>query len=188
MTKSRKTLLISEKPTLFDLIFKYTIRDFFLGILSPIPATIGIVLRMFTYRFLLKRCGKGLFVKEYVTFRFPERIEIGDYVGINEFSCIDGDGGLEIGDYTRISTHVSILSHSLSYEDSEIPIKMQKKIKKRVVIGRDVWIGSGARIFPGIKIGHGSVIGAGSVVTKDIPPYSVAVGIPAKVIKKRGAE
>lgn len=57
--------------------------------------------------------------------------------------------------------------------------------EKKVSIGHDVWIGHSATIMPGVKIGTGAVIGSGAVVTKDIPPYSVAVGVPAKVIKKR---
>ena len=56
-----------------------------------------------------------------------------------------------------------------------------------VVIGSNVWIGANAIVLPGVTIGKGSVIGAGIVVTKDIPPYSVAVGVPAKVIKSRKA-
>ena len=53
----------------------------------------------------------------------------------------------------------------------------------KVIIGNNVWIGSGANILPGVSIGDNSIIGAGSVVIKDIPANSVAVGIPAKVIK-----
>ena len=54
-----------------------------------------------------------------------------------------------------------------------------------IVIGDYVWIGGGAIILPGVTIGEGSIIGAGSVVSRDIPPYSVAIGSPAKVIKHR---
>lgn len=59
------------------------------------------------------------------------------------------------------------------------------KGNKAVIIEDDVWIGQNAVILPGIKIGKGAVIGAGAIVTKDIEPYSIAVGVPAKVIKKR---
>lgn len=56
---------------------------------------------------------------------------------------------------------------------------------KNTIIGNDVWIGAGTILIDGVKIGNGAVIGAGAVVTKDVPPYAVAVGIPAKVIKYR---
>jgi len=55
----------------------------------------------------------------------------------------------------------------------------------KCTIGHDVWIGHGAIIMPGVTIGHGAIIGSGAVVTKDIPPYAIAVGVPAKVIKYR---
>ena len=56
------------------------------------------------------------------------------------------------------------------------------------MIEDDCWIGSGVRILDGVTIGHGSIVGAGAVVTKSIPPYSVAVGVPAKVMSKRGQQ
>lgn len=57
--------------------------------------------------------------------------------------------------------------------------------KSKTIIGNDVWIGNGAIVINGVSVGDGAIIGAGAVVTKDVPPYSVVVGVPAKVIKKR---
>ena len=59
------------------------------------------------------------------------------------------------------------------------------KVQKKVIIGNDVWIGSHALILGGVKIGDGAVIGAGAVVTKDVPPYAVVGGVPARIIKYR---
>ena len=56
---------------------------------------------------------------------------------------------------------------------------------KKTIVENDVWIGYGAIVLDGIKISNGAIIGAGSIVTKDIPPYAIAVGIPAKIIKYR---
>ena len=58
--------------------------------------------------------------------------------------------------------------------------------ERRITIGNDVWLGAGVIVLPEIAIGEGSIIGAGSIVTKNVPPYSVAVGNPARVIKKIG--
>lgn len=180
-----KGVLISEKIKFWDIIWKYTIRDFILESLSFVPATIGVVLRMVIYKPFFKKIGKGFTVKKNVHFKFPERIEIGNHVGIEEYTLIDGDGGLVIGDFTRIGSHVDIVTHSIHHKDKKIPRKLQGKWTKKVVIGKDVELGVGSRILPGVKIGDGAIIGANSVVIRDVPPYSVVAGIPAKIIKLR---
>ncbi|MBN2571055.1 MAG: hypothetical protein JXA68_02910 [Ignavibacteriales bacterium] len=72
-----------------------------------------------------------------------------------------------------------------NYSDPNVSIAEQGITAEGIKIEDDVWIGAGVKILDGIKIGKGSVIGAGSVVTHDVSPYSIAVGSPAKVIKKR---
>ena len=74
-------------------------------------------------------------------------------------------------------------NHGMSCRE---PMRYQPHTSAPIHIDRDVWIGRGTCILPGVHIGEGSVIGANSVVNKNIPPYTVAAGIPAKVIKKRG--
>jgi acetyltransferase-like isoleucine patch superfamily enzyme len=112
-------------------------------------------------------------------------IKLGKECGVSRFSILAGQGGLDIGDYVRIGPHVVIYAANHLYSDPETPVKYQGFSAKGVHINDDVWIGAGAIILDGVTIGKGSIIGAGAVVTKDIPPYSVAVGIPARVIKKR---
>ena len=112
-------------------------------------------------------------------------IKIGRNCTVNSFAVLYGHGGLEIGNGVRISAHVVIVPMNHIYKNAAIPIWMQGETRKGIKIEDDVWIGAGAKVLDGVKIGKGSVIGAGAVVTKDIPPYSVAVGIPARVIKKR---
>ena len=71
------------------------------------------------------------------------------------------------------------------FTDKSKPIWQQGETAQGIKIGNDVWIGTNVKILDGVKIGDGSIIGAGSVVTKDIPPYSIAFGSPAKVKKQR---
>lgn len=94
-------------------------------------------------------------------------------------------GLIKIGNNVRIAPNVMIISGNHVFDNPEIPICKQGMDTKPITIEDDVWVAGRVNIMAGVTIGKGSVIGAGSVVTKDIPPYSVAVGVPAKVIKTR---
>ena len=94
-------------------------------------------------------------------------------------------GGLTIGNHCMISGGTLISGVNHGYAKFDIPMRNQPVKSLPVVIEDDVWIGMGVKLLPGIRIGTGSIIGAGSVVTTDIPPYSVAMGIPCKAVKQR---
>ena len=80
-----------------------------------------------------------------------------------------------------------MLAGNHRFADPGRPIHEQGLELAPIRIGNDVWIAAGARIMAGVSIGEGCVVGAGSVGTKDIPPYSIAAGVPARVIQKREA-
>jgi acetyltransferase-like isoleucine patch superfamily enzyme len=94
---------------------------------------------------------------------------------------------VEIGDSALIADSVYISDFDHKFTDLVVPIKDQGIAKSRVRIERDVWLGTKVTVSRGVTIGEGSVIGANAVVTRDIPPYSVAVGVPARVVKDRRA-
>jgi serine acetyltransferase len=112
-------------------------------------------------------------------------IRIGRNCTIQYGCLLYGVGGLEIGNDTRIAANTVITPMSHVYSDPETPIWQQGETAVGIRIGNDVWIGSGVKILDGVTIGDGCVIGAGSVVARDLPPYAVAVGFPAKVIYYR---
>ena len=114
-------------------------------------------------------------------------IDIGENVYINYYTCIFAEGGVTIGDNSLIGPHCTIVASHHQFSDRKTLIKNQnvKQSMLPIVICEDVWIGANCVILQGITIGKGAVIGAGSIVTKDVPPYSVAVGVPAKVINVR---
>lgn len=93
-------------------------------------------------------------------------------------------GPIQMGENSACAQHCFISGQSHHYEDISKNFRMQGFETSQVIIQNDVWIGSNCVILCGVKIGNNSVIGAGSVVVSNIPPYSVAVGNPAKVIKK----
>ena len=109
-----------------------------------------------------------------------KNIKIGKNVFINACCRFQDQGGIEIQDGALIGHNVTIatLNHDFN------PDKRQNLTPKAVKIGKNVWIGSDCTILPGVEIGDGAIIGAGSVVTKSIPKNSIAVGNPAKVIRK----
>jgi acetyltransferase-like isoleucine patch superfamily enzyme len=97
-------------------------------------------------------------------------------------------GGCTIGDDCRVSSHVKFLAVNHVFTDPDTPIRAQGVTARGIVLENDVWIGAGAVVLDGVRIGQGSVLGAGSVITKCLPPYSVAVGNPARVIRSRRAD
>lgn len=94
---------------------------------------------------------------------------------------------VEIGDSALIADSVYISDFDHRFDDLTIPIKDQGIAKSRVRIERDVWLGTKVTVCRGVVIGEGTVVGANAVVTKDLPAFSVAVGVPARVIKDRKA-
>lgn len=154
------------------------------------------------------KIGKNVVIESGALIFHPENVEIGDNVYVGHYAVIKGyfrnrmkigrgtwigqaaflhsAGGLEIGDNVGIGPHVSILTSSHKAKGKlGVPVMHNRIEFAPVSIGDGCDIGTGAVILPGVNIGEHSIVGAGAVVTKDIPAYSIAVGNPARVIKKR---
>ena len=109
------------------------------------------------------------------------RMTADDFAGIKR----PAGGGLSIGDNCAIASHVVITTYRHLFSDKTMPIRDQEVELGPVAIEDDVWIGTHAIIMPGVRIGGGSVIAARAVVTKNVPPRSIAAGVPARIIKER---
>jgi len=112
-------------------------------------------------------------------------IEVDDMAYIGPYVCIAGPGDIKIGKNCLIASHSSMYANSHNFTDLNIPINQQGLSCKGISIEDDCWLGTGVRVLDGVTIGRGSVVGAGAVVTKSLPPYSIAVGVPARVIDLR---
>jgi maltose O-acetyltransferase len=147
-------------------------------------------IRLFYFEKILKIKQKNFCIDECIEPNIyignGQNISIGYGVQINENVFIQGG---KIGNFVMIAPNVSILSSSHKFDTIDIPMALQGKIEgKYVVIQDDVWIGRNVVIMPGITVGKGAIIGAGAIVTKDIPPYTICAGVPAKIISYRNHE
>ncbi len=112
-------------------------------------------------------------------------IRLGSDVFLGPGVVIYGHGGVEIGPECLIAMHCRILSSEHTVAPAGVAIRTQPDIPKPTRLGRDVWLGAGVTVLGGVTIGEGCVVGAGTVVTRDIPPFSIALGVPARVVGRR---
>jgi acetyltransferase-like isoleucine patch superfamily enzyme len=154
------------------------------GLSSIAQGKIGCGFRLCLAKRLAKQCGDDVYWGPNVTVRYWERLVIGNGTSIHANTWIDSFGTVTIGNSVAIAHNSSILSSDHDWSDKTIPIKDNPCLASPVVIADDVWIGCGCRVLSGVHIGQRTVIGAGSVVTRDIPCNSLAIGIPAKIIRE----
>lgn len=139
--------------------------------------------------------GNKVYLEKNATLKFLEEfndyvyklpnIKIEDGVTIGEGTIISAAKSIHIKKNVLIASNCFVGDHNHEYRDITIPIKYQEyKDVKKIIIEEGAWIGANATVCPGVTIGVNSVIGANSVVINNIPDYSVAVGAPARVIKK----
>lgn len=150
--------------------------------IATIPS---IHLRKWLYR------GLGAHIAKYAVFHFrteirsPWSLVVGRGTIIGDNALLDARCGLTIGNNVNLSSNVSIYTMQHDYRDSQFRCPTPSKKKMSVEIDDRVWLGCNVIVLPGVHIGEGAVCCAGCVVTKDIPPYAVVAGIPAKQVGER---
>jgi len=112
-------------------------------------------------------------------------VRMGNGSAVDAYSFIGAAGGVQIGSQVIMGQHISFHAENHQYGDLDTPIKEQGTSRQGIVIEDNCWIGSNVTFLDGTWVQTGCVIGAGSVVTGNIPEFSVAVGVPAKVVKVR---
>lgn len=114
-----------------------------------------------------------------------EGLIIGDNVGIAQNCFIQVRGKVVIGNDVIFGPNVSIFSENHNFDNPDLPISVQGETRKGVTIEDGVWLGTQVVILDGVKIGKNSIVAAGSIVNKDVAPYTIVGGVPAKLIKDR---
>lgn len=135
----------------------------------------------------MKSVGRNVHLCPGYKITSPHNVTIGDNTWAGNNLLIRAEGGVTIGSGVVLSSNVEIWTSNHNYDSedlSTIPYDTRMKLK-HVTIGDNVWVGTRVLFVPGVTVGEGAVIGMGSVVTKDVPPYAVVGGNPAKVIKYR---
>jgi acetyltransferase-like isoleucine patch superfamily enzyme len=130
--------------------------------------------------------GKGVNINDAVVINANRGfVTLGERSWLGPFCLVYGNGGVTIGRNVLVAGHTTINTVSHATERCDIPINDQPVLTGPVVIEDDVWIGLNVVILQGVTLGHGCIVGAGAVVTRSIPPWSIAVGVPARVVGRR---
>lgn len=167
-----KVLLFGSYSYLFNILF---------SLLEMAPQFI----RNIVFIFLFKKFGRGCHIDYKTYFRYTKKITIGDDVSINRgcafyASYFIKEAYIKIGNNVSIGPQVTFFSAGHDYKYIDRP-----DIGGSIIVDDNVWIGGRSVILPGVTVGRGAVVGAGSVVTKDVSPWTIVAGNPAKLIKQR---
>jgi len=142
-------------------------------------------LRARAWSLTAKKIGHKVYLFPGVRLLSPGNISIGNCCCINHGTDIGGAGGVDIGNFVLIGPNCQILTNNHSYDRYDLPISYQGTYQAPIKICDDVWIAANAVILPGVTVGRGAVVGAGAVVTKDVEPFAIMGGVPARLIKYR---
>jgi acetyltransferase-like isoleucine patch superfamily enzyme len=164
-------------------------------------------------RFAFRACGDDVTIHEWVRILGADQTSVGSHVLVDDFVFIDGRAGIAVGSWVHISMFASIfgggeaaigdfvniaagarlitgtdLFDGSGLAGATIPDEFRSVERGRIVLGDHVMVSANAVVLPNVTIGEGAVIGAGSVVTQDVPPWTIAIGQPARPHRERPRE
>jgi acetyltransferase-like isoleucine patch superfamily enzyme len=113
-------------------------------------------------------------------------IAVGSQAYIGHRCLFYGHGGIQVGSDVLMANDVQLICGNHTFARRDVPIRAQPTEERSIVVEDDVWLGASAIVLGGVIIGRGSVVAAGAVVTRSLPPYSIARGVPAEIVGVRG--
>lgn len=137
-------------------------------------------IRKAVFKLVGVKIGKGSMIHMGCKLFYPKKIVIGEDTIIGNDAFLDGRDELKIGDHVDIASEVMIWTSEHDIKSTDMTT-----VEEKVVIGDYAFIGPRAIIMPGVTIGKGAVVAAGAIVTKDVEPYQIVAGVPAKIIDQR---
>ena len=150
--------------------------------ISTLPS---VHLRKWLYKGVGARLGKYVVIHFRTEMRAPEKLTIGKGTIIGDNAILDARRGLTIGENVNLSSNVSIYTLQHDHRNPDFACPAENEVKFSVEIDDRAWLGSNVIVLPGVHICEGAVCCAGCVVTKDVEPYTVVAGIPAKKVGER---
>lgn len=184
-------------------------EELWIAFFAWIPTPLGILLRLFAWRWFFARCGTARFGTALTIIGLGNislgngcrigrgvfltaangRLVLEDQVAISPNANIGADDGeVSIGRQVAIGPGTVIRAANHRFDRSDLPIMAQGHCRGKVVIEEDVWIGANCVITPDVRIGRGAIVGAGAVVTRNVAPFAIVAGVPARVIGARERE
>lgn len=184
-------------------------EELWIAFFAWIPTPLGILLRLFAWRWFFARCGNARFGTALTIIGLGNislgndcrigrgvfltaangRLVLEDQVAISPNANIGADDGeITIGRQVAIGPGTVIRAANHRFDRSDLPIMAQGHCRGKVIIEEDVWIGANCVITPDVRIGRGAIVGAGAVVTRNVAPFAIVAGVPARVIGARGQE
>jgi acetyltransferase-like isoleucine patch superfamily enzyme len=146
--------------------------------------SLAIPVRRILAQRIFRHCGEGVIFHHNVLFSKGSNISVGDYSLINRYVMLDDRAELTIGSFVMVAAGVTIETHTHPFDDFSLPIAFGGRAGLPVTVGDNSVLGYNSVLMAGVSVGYRCIVGANSVVTKDIPDYTVAGGVPAKPIKQ----
>jgi acetyltransferase-like isoleucine patch superfamily enzyme len=112
-------------------------------------------------------------------------ITLGDHVNIGFHSEVFSGSAVTVGDHGLFAAYTYLVGGGHEFDRLDVPVVEQERSSRGITLGPNVWLGAGAKVLDGVTIGRDAVVGANAVVTEDLPDGAVAVGIPARVVRRR---
>lgn len=132
-------------------------------------------------KMMFDECGEKVDIGRHIS--FSAKVSLGDRSSIGDNAYINGE--LRIGKDVMMSSNCAFIAANHNFDRTDIPMNRQGGTKAPIIIEDDVWIGYGVIITAGVHVGKGAILAAGAVVTKDVEPYTIVGGVPAKPIGVR---
>ena len=171
--ESRKLFIIHE------------LFEWYVALFGWIPGRFGWFARGLAYRPFLKRAGWPIIFGERIKLTEPWNMELGNWAAIGHNARANATGGITIGNWAAVTSGCVLNTVSHPFDDPDTTLRLQGIEVAPIVIEDGAWLGNGVYVMPGVTVGEGAIVAANSVVTKDVPPYTIVGGSPARPIRRR---